>query len=278
MPVQWFPGHMAKAKRQLVERLPLVDMVLEVADARVPAASRNPDLVALLRGKRCLLVLNKADLADPQGTHSWLAALRGQGRPALSYCALSEGREKLVRYIKDVAERTGRRRPGPVRVLVAGIPNVGKSAVINRLAGRRSARVGARPGLTRGQQWIHVTEDLELLDTPGLLWPKFTRPEVGYKLAAIGAIRSEVLPLEEIARWLAGRLMARKPESLAAAYAAGPGGPDEVLECVARRRGLYLAGGRLDIERAAGVLLLDFQQGRLGPITLELPGEEGGLE
>lgn len=276
MPVQWFPGHMARAKRRLAGRLPLVDLVLEVADARVPAASRNPDLGSLAKGRRHLLVLNKSDLADPELTRAWLEAFKAQGTAAAAFSALKEGREKLIKYIRDAAQRPAPRRVGPVRVLVAGIPNVGKSALINRLVGRRSARVGARPGITRGEQWVRVTGDLELLDTPGLLWPKLTGAEVGFKLAAVGAIRTEVLPVEEVAAWLAGKLQALRPESMAAAYDAGGAEPAAVLECVARRRGLYVSGGRLDLERAAIIMLADFQQGKLGRITLEAPGEEGG--
>jgi ribosome biogenesis GTPase A len=269
---------MAKARRQLVERLPLVDIVVEVADARVPAASRNPDLTALLKGKEHLLVLNKADLADPVYTRTWLKVLRERGLAVIDFSAKRDGREKLLQYIKERGARAGWRRHGATRVLVAGIPNVGKSAVINRLVGRRSARVGARPGVTRGQQWLRVSAELELLDTPGLLPPKLVSEEIGYKLAAVGAIRPEVLPTEEVALWLADRLLKFKPESLTEAYATDTYEPLEVISCVARRRGLYLPGGRLDLERAAAVLLHEFQEGRLGRITLEVPEEKGVAE
>lgn len=278
MPIQWFPGHMAKARRQLAQRLPLVDVVVEVADARVPAASRNPDLTALLKDKEHLLVLNKADLADPVHTQAWLKVLREQGLAVIDFSAKSDGREKLLPYIKERGARVSWRRHGAVRVLVAGIPNVGKSAVINRLVGRRSAKVGARPGVTRGQQWLRVSAELELLDTPGLLPPKLVSEETGFKLAAVGAIRPEVLPIEEVALWLVERLLKFKPGSLAEAYAADTREPLEVIGCVARRRGLYLPGGRLDLERAAAVLLHEFQEGRLGRITLEVPEEKGAAE
>lgn len=274
MPIQWFPGHMAKAKRQLAERLPFVDLVLEVVDARVPESSRNPDLTALLRGKTRLLVLNKADLADPASTEAWLQALKARGVPAIDYCALTDRREKLTSYIKEIVARPATRRFGATRVLVAGIPNVGKSAVINKLAERRSARVGAHPGVTRGQQWLRVSKDLEILDTPGLLWHKFARQETGLRLAAVGAIRTEVLPVEEVAFWLAGELLRLNPEGLAQAYETKKTEPAEVLQDVARRRGLYLAGGRLDLEGAAALFLRDFQAGKLGRITLEKPGVE----
>jgi len=278
LPIQWFPGHMAKAKRQLAQRLPLVDLVLEVADARVPAASRNPDLTALLKDKKHLLLLNKSDLADPVHTQAWLKALGEQGLVVLDFSARSDGREKLLKYIRKLGAQAGWRRSGAVRVLVAGIPNVGKSAVINRLVGRRSAKVGARPGVTRGQQWLRVSAELELLDTPGLLPPKLVTEEVGFKLAAVGAIRPEVLPVEEVALWLVEKILKFKPESLVETYAASTREPLEVIGCVARRRGLYLPGGRPDLERAAAVLLHEFQEGKLGRITLEVPDEKGAKE
>lgn len=275
MPIQWFPGHMAKAKRQLAARLPLVDLVLELADARVPASSRNPDLATLLRNKPKLLVLNKADLASPELTQAWLQWFKEQGTATVAFSALHDRREKLIVAIRSLAERPAARRFGPLRVLVAGIPNVGKSAVINKLVGRRSAKVGDRPGVTKGQQWLRVARDLELLDTPGLLWPKFVDQETGFRLAAVGAIRKEVLPEEEVAYWLAGELIRLSPLALQSIYQAEGRTPAEVIESVAKRRGLYLSGGRLDLERAADILIREFQQGKLGTITLEEPGEKG---
>jgi ribosome biogenesis GTPase A len=260
---------MAKAKRELETRLSEVDCVLEIIDARAPLASRNPDLVKLLSGKLHLVVLNKADLALPDVTACWLQAFRTDGVEAASFSALKDNPRKLFRSINSIGFSRSHR--GDLRLLVAGIPNVGKSAVINNLAGRRRADVGAKPGLTRGQQWIRVAKRLIVLDTPGMLWPKFADSDVGYKLAAINAIRAEVLPLEEVALWLAQRLNELAPSTLETSYDLEGYNSTTVLTGIANRRGLYLRGGRLDTERAAALLLREFQQGRLGPISLELP-------
>jgi ribosome biogenesis GTPase A len=272
--VQWFPGHMAKAKRQLTERLPQVDMVVEIADARVVAASRNPDLAQLISGKLHLLVLNKADLASPPVTDKWLQAARKQGTEAVAFSALFDRRQKLLRPIQQLAAKHGAGVKGDLKILVVGIPNVGKSAVINKLAKRRSAAVGARPGVTRAQQWIRAEKNLMIMDTPGILWPKFERQETGYKLAAVGAIREEILPLEEVALWLSQELFHRLPLTLETTFDLEDTTQDAILPGIARRRGLYISKGQLDIERAAGLLLREFQQGKLGRISLDDPGEE----
>lgn len=271
MTVQWFPGHMAKARRELQARLPQADLVLEIADARVPAASRNPDLAEMLSGKLLLVVLNKADLASPPVTAEWLRAIGAQGVEAVAFSALGERRQKLLQPIRKLA---GGNVSGDLRILVLGIPNVGKSAVINKLVGRRSAAVGARPGLTRGQQWVRADKNLIILDTPGILWPKFEDQETGYKLAAVGTIREEILPMEEVALWLGQELLKRAPLALKTTYDLESSDTSSILPGIARRRGLFLGGGKLDTERAAALLLREFQQGKLGRISLERPREK----
>lgn len=272
MTVQWFPGHMAKARRELQARLPQVDFVLEIADARVPAASRNPDLAELLAGKLHLLVLNKADLASPPVTAEWLRTVRGQGIEAVAFSAHLDRRQKLLQPIRKLASQAA--VFNDLRVLVAGIPNVGKSAVINKLVGRRRAIVGAKPGVTRSQQWIRAGKNLIILDTPGILWPKFSDQETGYKLAAVGAIRAEILPLEEISLWLGQQLQEQAPLVLETTYDLESSDVSSILPGIAQRRGLYLSGGKLDTARAAALLLREFQQGKLGRISLERPREK----
>jgi len=270
--VQWFPGHMAKARRELQARLPQVDFVLEIADARVPAASRNPDLAELLAGKLHLLVLNKADLASPPVTTEWLRTVRGQGIEAVAFSAQLDRRQKLLQPIRKLASQAA--VFNDLRVLVAGIPNVGKSAVINKLVGRRRAIVGAKPGVTRSQQWIRAGKNLIILDTPGILWPKFSDQETGYKLAAVGAIRAEILPQEEISLWLGQQLQEQAPLVLETTYDLESSDVSSILPGIAQRRGLYLSGGKLDTARAAALLLREFQQGKLGRISLERPREK----
>ncbi|HHT71345.1 MAG TPA: ribosome biogenesis GTPase YlqF [Firmicutes bacterium] len=272
MTVQWFPGHMAKARRELQARLPQVDFVLEIADARVPAASRNPDLAELLAGKLHLLVLNKADLASPPVTTEWLRTVRGQGIEAVAFSAQLDRRQKLLQPIRKLASQAA--VFNDLRVLVAGIPNVGKSAVINKLVGRRRAIVGAKPGVTRSQQWIRAGKNLIILDTPGILWPKFSDQETGYKLAAVGAIRAEILPQEEISLWLGQQLQEQAPLVLETTYDLESSDVSSILPGIAQRRGLYLSGGKLDTARAAALLLREFQQGKLGRISLERPREK----
>ncbi|NMA55005.1 MAG: ribosome biogenesis GTPase YlqF [Firmicutes bacterium] len=273
MTIQWFPGHMAKARRELEVRLPQVDFVLEIADARAPAASRNPSLARMLSGKLHLLVLNKADLASPLMTDQWLRSLRAEGMEAIAFSASADRPRKLLQPIQRLS--SSRSAAKGLRLLVVGIPNVGKSAVINKLAGRRRTAVGARPGITRSQQWIRAAKNLMILDTPGILWPKFADQETGYKLAAIGAIRTEVLPLQEVALWLARRLQDLAPSTLMTTYDLPSDDLAAILPGIAKRRGLFLSGGKLNIEQAADVLLREYQQGKLGRVSLEQAEGEG---
>lgn len=286
MTIQWFPGHMTRAKRQIQEKLKLIDVVFELLDARIPASSRNPMIDEITGAKPRLILLNKADLADPALTESWCASLRADGKAAIAIDAstgtgMRDIAAKARELLRDKIQRQLDKgmQPRPVRALIVGIPNVGKSTLINRIAGRSVAATGDRPGVTKGQQWIRSGTELELLDTPGILWPKFDDPEAGYLLAATGAIKEDVLHIDEVAcyalRFLAERyrpaligrygledLPAALPDLQAAAA---------VLEAIGRKRGCLAGGGHVDYEKAAGVLLRDLRSGKLGRMTLESP-------
>ncbi|GIO10836.1 ribosome biogenesis GTPase A [Cohnella xylanilytica] len=286
MTIQWFPGHMTRAKRQIEEKLKLIDVVFELLDARVPQASRNPMVDEIVGAKPRLILLNKADLADAQANAKWIDWFRSFGREALAIDANTgtgvkdiSGRVRAL--LKEKIERQIAKgmKPRPARVLIVGIPNVGKSTLINKLAGRAAAATGDRPGVTKGQQWIRTGGDLELLDTPGILWPKFEDPEVGFKLAATGAIKEEVLQIDEVACYILRWLAAEYREALVERYNLAdlpPELPDiaaaaGVLEEIGRRRGCLAGGGHVDYAKAAGVLLRDLRTGKLGRITLEAP-------
>lgn len=279
--IQWFPGHMAKAQRMIAENMRLVDAVCEILDARIPMASRNPDIDRLVGGKPRIVALNRADLADPGATALWRAEFQGRGMavletdsrtgkgvgafPAAVRAAL---RDKLAAYAAK--GQTGR----TLRVMVLGIPNVGKSTFINQVARRKAAAAGNIPGVTRGKQWISVAKDLELLDTPGILWPRFDSPEVGELLAITGAIRDEVVDREALAANFLLRLARRYPEAVEARYHFRPDpekGGHALLEEAAKKRGYLVSGGEYDTGRMAAALLDEYRAGRLGRITLELP-------
>jgi len=275
--VHWYPGHMRKARRTIREHLRACDVVLEVLDARIPYTSRNPDLNALLGSKPRVVVLNKEDLADRVATSRWVRILEAGGHPAVPVCALDgTGIGELVRKVRRVLEVAGSVAAGRTpRAMVVGIPNVGKSALINALTGRRVAATGRRPGITRGKQWIRVGPYFELLDTPGILWPRLGDAEVGFKLAAVGAVKEEVLPVREAALWLVEWLRRYHPVSLEARYGAAHLSGAEMLQHVAHRRGFLLPGGRPDEDRAARAVLKDFREGHLGLVTLDLPDALG---
>lgn len=286
MNIQWYPGHMTKTRRMLAEQLKYVDLVCEIIDARIPVSSRNPDLDQLMGGKPRLLIFNRAAQADPEQNRAWLRYFRAQGLQTLETdCKTGAGvsgfagavrslmREKLEYYAaRGQAGRT-------LRAMVAGIPNVGKSTFINRVAGKKSAKAEDRPGVTRGRQWVTVDRGLELLDTPGILWPKFEDEQVGLHLAFTGAVRDEVIDVETLAFRLMERMAAYYPEALRTRY--GIGNEDDakghvLLELAARRRGFLVSGGEPDLERMARVLLDEFRGGRLGRFTLERPPEKKG--
>ena len=285
MNIQWYPGHMTKTRRQMEADLKLVDIVAELIDARVPVSSRNPDIDAICSGKPRLIVLNRSDQADPARNKSWTAhfkaqgwsvletdARSGQGVGQFSSAARGALREQIAKWREK--GQVGR----PIRAMVVGVPNVGKSTFINKVAGRKSAKAGDRPGVTRGKQWVGAGSGLDLLDTPGILWPKFEDPKTGLHLAFTGAVKDEVMDAETLACGLAELLDRRYPQALVERYKVPPeaGEPGYVrLEQCARKRGFLISGGEVDTERMAKILLDEFRGGKLGRFTLESPEGEG---
>lgn len=272
MSIQWFPGHMAKAKRLLLEQLKWVDAVIELGDARLPLSSRNPLLQELVGLKPKLVILNKADLADPTFTDKWVTELKKES-PVLPASAITgAGVGKIVPYLEQATAAQSARlaakgiRPRPIRAMVVGIPNIGKSSLINQLTGGAQAKTGNKPGVTRGNQWIRIHERLELLDTPGILWPKFEDQETGRKLAAAGAIKDDILDLEELAEWLIKWLEQYYPQSLERYKLAAR---EISLETVGRARGCLVRGGNVDTLKAAQIFMREFRMGTLGKITMD---------
>jgi ribosome biogenesis GTPase A len=279
--IQWYPGHMTKARRMMEESLRQVDALCEILDARIPNASRNPEIDSLAAGKPRLVVLNRSDLADPALTKRWIQYYEAQGFAVLDCDARSgKGCGAFAPAVRrQLAERleqwqakgqTGRK----LRVMVAGIPNVGKSTFINRVAGRKAAAAGDRPGVTRGKQWIAVDNTLELLDTPGILWPKFEDPAVGELLAVTNAIKAEVVDREALGARFLQRLCELYPDAVRERYKLEPdpsAAPWELLERAARKRGFLISGGEADLERMANTLLTEYHGGKLGRLTLEAP-------
>ena len=290
MNIQWYPGHMTKTRRQIEADLKLVDLVAEIVDARIPASSRNPDIDTLCAGKPRLIVFNRADQADPAGSRQWGEWFRGQGYAVLETDARSgRGVKQFAPAVREalrdqIAKWREKGQVGrPVRAMVVGIPNVGKSTFINKAAGRKSAKAGDRPGVTRGKQWVHVDQGLDLLDTPGILWPKFEDETTGLHLAFTGAVKDEIMDMETLGCHFAALLGERYPRALEEGYGLkevptrGEGENDvaygyRILEAGAARRGMRISGGELDTERMARVLLDEYRGGRLGRFTLELPG------
>ena len=280
MNIQWYPGHMTKTRRQIEADLKQVDAVCEIVDARIPVSSRNPDIDAICGTKPRVIVLNRIDLADPNATKKWSDYFKSKGMTVVcTDCKSRKGisdfnpavrnacREKLER---DAARGMNR----PVRLMVVGIPNVGKSTLINQVSGRKGAKAENRPGVTRGKQWVTVDSGLQLLDTPGILWPKFEDPEVGMMLAYTGAVKEGVIDIEELACRLMELLLKYYPQTLAERYKveAEPGTPGwELLEMAGRKRGFLMARAEVNTERMAKVLLDEFRSGKLGKFTLEMP-------
>lgn len=279
MDYQWYPGHMTKARRAMQEDMKLIDLVIELVDARVPLSSRNPDIDELGRNKARLILLNKSDLADPVANAAWMRRFKEQGYFAVEADSKNgRGMKQIQNEIQAAcAEKIARDlkrgiKNRPVRALVAGIPNVGKSTFINAFAGKACAKTGNKPGVTKGKQWIRLNKNVELLDTPGILWPKFEDQAVGERLAMIGSINDEILNRDELALRLIAYLKKGYPGTLAARYGADEAGEDAaVLAEIARQRGCLLRGGELDYTKAALLLIDDFRSGKLGKITLEFP-------
>ena len=289
MNIQWYPGHMTKTRRMIAEQLKNVDAVCEILDARIPISSRNPDVDELTAGKPRLVVLNRVDQADPASTQKWAAYFRTKGYAVLETNAKGGAgtkqfavavRELLADKLRAYAEKGMAGRV--VRVMILGIPNVGKSTFINQVAGRKTAKTEDRPGVTRSKQWVPIDKGLELLDTPGILWPKFEDQSVGLNLAYTGAVRDDILDVETLGCHLMAYLGGRYPDALAAAYKlpAVPTREDEendvaygyrLLEAAGKKRGFLISGGEVDTERMAKILLDEFRSGKLGRFTLELP-------
>ncbi len=283
MNIQWYPGHMAQARRVMEESLKLIDLVVEVLDARLPESSRNPDISEMAKGKLRLIVLTKADLADKKRTESWLRAFAESGLAAIAVDARDHSftnqlKQKIQALTKEKRERDLKRgiKNRPVRAMIAGIPNAGKSTLINLLCRDKRAKTGNKPGVTRGKQWISLGRELELLDTPGLLWPKFEDKQAGLHLAFAGSIRDQILDTGELALLLLKELLRDYPEGVEERFGLCFTGLQEarLLAALAEKRGLLLAGGAPDTGRAAEVLLDEFRSGKLGRITLELPKGE----
>jgi len=279
MNIQWYPGHMAKARKLVEKNLKLVDVVIELLDARAPVSSRNPMMNKIVGTKPRLVILNKADLADKNLTGTWIRKICPDGIAL----AIDSRRGHGITRVPDAVLRLARPqirsttvgRARPVRCMIVGIPNVGKSLFINRLVRQKVTRTGNKPGVTRGEQWIRVSKRVELLDTPGILWPKFEDPEIGFRLAAIGAIREEVYPPEEVAAKLIDWLQKNYPEALQRRYDLPfYGTPVEIMEHVAQKRGFVLSGGKIDIHKTSIHILKEFRDGKLGRFTLDLPAEQ----
>ena len=279
MEYQWYPGHMAKAKRQMQEDIRLIDLVIELTDARIPQSGRNPDIDALGKNKARLILLNKADLADERYNQQWVSYYQSLGYEALGLDARSR---KSMNRITDAVmsacseklERDRRRgiRNRPIRARVVGIPNVGKSTFITSFAGKAAAKTGNRPGVTKGKQWIRLNKTLELLDTPGILWPKFEDPGVGRNLAMVGSMNDQILPLDELSLDLIAFLTEAYPGVLEKRYGTEETGrPVEILERIAQARQCIKKGSEIDYDQAAALILDEFRSGRLGRITLERP-------
>ena len=279
MNIQWYPGHMTQARRVMEENLKLIDLVAEVLDARCPESSRNPDISRMAQGKLRLFVLTKADLADEEKTAGWLKAFAEEGHTAIALDARDPGcvnlvKKRIVALTREKREKDLKRgiKYRPVRVMIAGIPNVGKSTLINLLCKGKRAKTGNQPGVTRGKQWIALDRDLELLDTPGLLWPRFEHKRTGLHLAFAGSIRDQILDTQELAVLLLQELSADYPERLEERFGIAPGlREEERLSVLAKNRGLLLSGGEPDLKRAAEVMLEEYRSGKLGRITLEDP-------
>ena len=283
MNIQWYPGHMTKTRRQIEADLKQVDAVCEIVDARIPMSSRNPDIDSICAGKPRIIVLNRMDLADPVATKRWASYFRSKGYAVIATdCKTRKGIADFVpaartacaeKLQRDAARGMNR----PLRVMVVGIPNVGKSTLINQISGRKGAKAENRPGVTRGKQWVTVDSGLLLLDTPGILWPKFEDPEVGMMLAYTGAVKEGVIDLEELACRLMELLHKFYPQTLLERYKveAPAGTPGwELLEMAGRKRGFLLARGEVHLERMAKVLIDEYRSGKLGKFTLEEPEEQ----
>ncbi|MBQ0042616.1 MAG: ribosome biogenesis GTPase YlqF [Lachnospiraceae bacterium] len=279
MNVQWYPGHMTKAKRQMTEDMKVIDLVMELVDARCPQSSRNPDIDTLAKGKSRIILLNKADLADATYNKKWKEYFENKGMAVLELNSKAgKGVRDVAPLVREVCREKIERdkKKGiinrPIRAMVVGIPNVGKSTFINSIAGRSSAKTGNKPGVTKGKQWIRISKELELLDTPGILWPKFEDEEVGKRLAYIGSINDEILQIEDLSYEFVGKLRVSYPEAIPTRYGIES---DEdnlvILNRIAEARKCYKKGNEIDYFKLAGLIFDDFRSGAMGKLTLEFP-------
>ncbi len=277
--INWYPGHMKKTRELIQENLKLVEAVIEVVDARIPLSSRNPIIDEIVRDKKRILILNKSDLADSKATAAWISSYKEAGYLALSVNAMTgAGIPELFRLLENMELKNNqdRVRKRPLRLMIVGVPNVGKSSLINRLTSKKSAATGDRPGVTKGKQWLTVGNGMQLLDTPGILWPKFEDPEVGLHLAFCGSVKDEIMDLEGLALELIRELQENYVQMLKARYGLEALEDDalENMEAIAKKRGFILAGKRIDYERTARTILDEFRGGMIGKITLERTGEK----
>lgn len=288
--IQWFPGHMAKTRRIMRESLNLVDVVIELRDARIPKSSRNPEIEKIVGDKPRLVVFNKSDIADPEVTREWQEYYKNHGVTTLALdCKSGKGLNQLIptvkETLKDLLERRAEKGMAgrPIRMMIVGVPNVGKSSLINRLAGSRRAKVEDRPGVTRGKQWVHLESGMELLDMPGVLWPKFDDKTVGERLAYTGAIKDDVFDIEWVSMRFLNMLKNKYPQYLEERFKITPEEtlglePYALLELAGKKRGMMLQGGIINTERAAIIVLDEFRSGKIGRITLERPASRNTPE
>ena len=288
--INWYPGHMKKTRALIEENLKLVDVVVEVTDSRIPVSSRNPIIDEIVKSKPRIIVLNKSDLADERETKRWIEAFGGSGKAVEMNCVSGDGKKQLLGALEALQKKKdeGQLRHRPLRIMIVGVPNVGKSSLINRLTGKRSTKTGDRPGVTRGKQWLTLENGMQLLDTPGILWPKFEDPKAGLNLAFCGSIRDEILDTPSLALELVEVLAGNYPQLLCGRYGLD-GVPDEgdlydedgmeisralaLMDMISRKRGFILPGKRIDYERAGRTILDEFRGGQIGRITLEGAGE-----
>jgi len=273
--INWYPGHMKKTRELIQENLKLVDLVVEVLDSRIPISSRNPIIGDLVASKPRVVILNKADLADKDATKLWAEYFKKQGSYVLALNSnQGDGVKQLLKLLESIRDKNneGRERKKPLRMMVVGIPNVGKSSLINRLTGKKAAKTGDKPGVTRGKQWLTLGTDMMLLDTPGILWPKFEDPKVGLNLAFCGSIKDEIMDLASLGLELIASLSKVHPDLLMARYKITQieETPLLTMEAIARKRGFILSGGRIDYDRTAKTVLDEFRSATIGNITLEI--------
>ncbi len=272
--INWYPGHMKKTREMIQQNLKMVDLVIEVVDARIPVSSRNPIIDDIVSGKKRIIILNKSDLSDKKANDAWAEHFKKDGNLVVTMnCMSGGGVNQLLKVLEKEQDKKNAEKAvkKPLRMMIVGVPNVGKSSLINRLTGKKSAQVGDRPGVTRGKQWLTLKNGMQLLDTPGILWPKFEDPKTGINLAYCGSIKDEIMDIATLAMELIGVLASDYPDLLMERYKL-----DEILEmpldnmeAIALKRGFILPGKRIDYERCAKTVLDEFRSGKIGNITLE---------